>query len=99
LFHVKRFLSAPVPDRAKGVFMANANGPAIRPEDGTPLPLDIYVLRFEKAWENGEPPAIDTFLPDDGPERLAVLRELIHVDVENSTNIHGFRVARTMSPD
>src|SRR5690348_12904619 len=37
--------------------------------------------RFESAWQRGERPAIDDFLPPDG-ERTAVLLELVHADLE-----------------
>src|SRR4029077_18683070 len=44
--------------------------------------VDVFVQRFEEAWERGSRPAIDDFLPKEGPERLAVLQELVHVDLE-----------------
>jgi serine/threonine protein kinase len=44
--------------------------------------IDPFVQRFEKAWQSGTPPAIDDFLPKDGPDRLAVLKELVMVDME-----------------
>jgi WD40 repeat protein/serine/threonine protein kinase len=44
--------------------------------------IDPYVNRFEEAWRGGTPPPIDDFLPKDGPDRLAVLKELIMVDME-----------------
>ena len=44
--------------------------------------VDAYLHRFEEAWQNGGRPAIEDFLPEDGPIRLAVLKELVQVDVE-----------------
>jgi len=44
--------------------------------------VDAVVRRFETAWQGGTPPNIDDFLPKDGPERLAVLEELVKVDME-----------------
>jgi WD40 repeat protein/serine/threonine protein kinase/tetratricopeptide (TPR) repeat protein len=44
--------------------------------------IDPFIQRFEKAWQSGTPPAIDDFLPKEGPDRLAVLKELIMVDRE-----------------
>jgi serine/threonine protein kinase len=38
--------------------------------------------RFEDAWRGGGPPAIADYLPPGGPERLAVLVHLVHVDLE-----------------
>jgi WD40 repeat protein/serine/threonine protein kinase len=40
------------------------------------------IRRFEAAWQEGEPPEIDAFLPAPPAERLAVLIELVHVDLE-----------------
>ena len=62
--------------------MASGNGPASRPAKEIWQEVDALVQRFEKAWQNGGRPAIDDFLPQDGPDRLAVLIELVHVDLE-----------------
>ncbi len=43
--------------------------------------IDFIVDRFEEAWEGGEPPVIDAYLPDNGV-RLRVLVELVHIDLE-----------------
>jgi predicted ATPase len=40
------------------------------------------IKAFERAWGRGEPPRIEEFLRGAGPERLALLVELIHVDLE-----------------
>ena len=58
--------------------MASAHGSA----KDTWQRVDAFVRRFEEAWQNGGQPAIDDFLPKNGPERLAVLVELVHVDLE-----------------
>jgi formylglycine-generating enzyme required for sulfatase activity/tRNA A-37 threonylcarbamoyl transferase component Bud32 len=44
--------------------------------------LEVAVRAFEDAWQQGKRPAIDAALPAPGPERRAVLIELIHVDLE-----------------
>jgi hypothetical protein len=44
--------------------------------------IDAFVKRFEEAWQKGGRPAIDDFLPVEGPDRPAVLIELVHVDLE-----------------
>jgi len=44
--------------------------------------LDPFVQRFEEEWKKGNRSAIDDFLPRDGPLRLAVLKEMVHVDLE-----------------
>ena len=44
--------------------------------------VDARAQRFEEAWRNGERPAIADYLSGAGPERRAVLRELIHIDQE-----------------
>jgi hypothetical protein len=40
------------------------------------------VTRFEEAWQRGQRPALADYLPTDGPERWAVLVDLVHVDLE-----------------
>ena len=62
--------------------MASAN--EIHPGKEFFLQLDAFVQRFEERWQSGDPPAIDDFLPKEGPAslRLAVLIELVHVDRE-----------------
>jgi hypothetical protein len=62
--------------------MGHGKSPASQPIGDSWHQIEPYVLRFEQAWQNGGPPAIDAFLPTNGPHRLAVLKELIHVDVE-----------------
>jgi hypothetical protein len=49
--------------------MPNDNGNKLTEE--TWQQVDDCVQRFEKAWQNGDRPAIDDFLPKDGPVRLA----------------------------
>src|SRR5438105_4717570 len=62
--------------------MASVAGPANRPDKEIWQEVDAVVQRFEKAWQSGGRPAIDDFLPRDGPDRLPVLIELVHVDLE-----------------
>jgi serine/threonine-protein kinase len=40
------------------------------------------VARFREAWENGEQPAIEDFLPDDATDRPAMLPKLVETDLE-----------------
>ena len=44
--------------------------------------LDQIIDRFEDAWQKCQRPDIAEFLPDDDRLHLAVLRELVHVDLE-----------------
>jgi WD40 repeat protein/serine/threonine protein kinase/tetratricopeptide (TPR) repeat protein len=44
--------------------------------------IDPHIQRFERAWQRGAPPAIADFLPKEGPDRLAVLKELVKIDME-----------------
>src|SRR5689334_15840196 len=37
---------------------------------------------FEAAWESGHEPALDDYLPPDGPDRLPLLRDLVRADLE-----------------
>jgi hypothetical protein len=56
--------------------------PDAPPDQETLQRIDSFVQRFEKAWQSGTPPAMDDFLPKEGPDRLAVLKELVMVDME-----------------
>jgi WD40 repeat protein/serine/threonine protein kinase len=56
--------------------------PNAAPDQETLERIDPFVQRFEKAWQSGTPPLIDDFLPKEGPDRLAVLKELVMVDME-----------------
>jgi hypothetical protein len=40
------------------------------------------IVRFEEAWQRGERPALDDYLPSGEAERRAVLADLVHVDLE-----------------
>jgi predicted ATPase len=40
------------------------------------------IKAFEDAWRQGRAPAVADYLRADGPERLALLVELVHVDLE-----------------
>jgi tetratricopeptide (TPR) repeat protein len=42
-------------------------------------PLDALLGRFEEAWQQGEPPDIDAYLP---PGDARALAELVHIDLE-----------------
>src|SRR5262245_48036167 len=45
------------------------------------ISLEQLVDQFEDAWESGEPPNIDSFLPA-SDDRLPALIELVHIDLE-----------------
>jgi tetratricopeptide (TPR) repeat protein len=44
--------------------------------------LEEIVARFEDAWQRGEQPAIDAYLPAEQTLRLPILHELVHTDLE-----------------
>ena len=72
------------PGRAEGeaVIMSSAN----RHLHGLPTEqwdrLEELARRFEQAWQQGPRPVLEEFLPAAGKERLAVLVELVHLDLE-----------------
>jgi serine/threonine-protein kinase len=44
--------------------------------------LEQVVERFENAWQRGEVPALDDYLPDSAADRRDMLVELVHADLE-----------------
>src|SRR5436190_13901659 len=44
--------------------------------------LGRIIKAFEAAWQRGERPSIDAFLPAGAAERRALLMELVHTDLE-----------------
>jgi serine/threonine protein kinase/predicted ATPase len=58
------------------------------PNPGHALPAaDWSVLksaarRFEEAWQAGDRPPIEDYLPSDGPVRIYLLIELVHIELE-----------------
>src|SRR5262249_46533537 len=44
--------------------------------------LERVVERFENAWQRGESPALEDFLPDSAADRREMLVELVHADLE-----------------
>jgi hypothetical protein len=46
------------------------------------LPCERQLRRFEAAWQRGEAPTLADYLEGEGPFRDALLRELIHTDLE-----------------
>jgi hypothetical protein len=46
------------------------------------MPLEQTIDAFEDAWQRGDSPAIDPFLPLGAAERQACLIDLVHIDVE-----------------
>jgi serine/threonine protein kinase/formylglycine-generating enzyme required for sulfatase activity len=63
--------------------MPSADMPPGRPNREIWQEVDAIVQRFEKAWQKGSRPAIDDYLPKEGSIRLAVLNELVQVDLES----------------
>ncbi len=46
------------------------------------LMVEDLVARFEEAWQRGNRPVVEEYLPSDEPDRRAVLTELVHADLE-----------------
>src|SRR5581483_2437994 len=44
--------------------------------------LETWIDRFEDAWQRGERPSVEAFLPPDKALRSATLIELVYVDLE-----------------
>jgi len=44
--------------------------------------IDAAVAQFEEEWQRGQRPSIETYLAEAGADRHALLRELIHVELE-----------------
>src|SRR5581483_10749282 len=40
------------------------------------------IAEFERAWQTGPPPGIDDYLQGNGSERISLLVELVHADLE-----------------
>lgn len=53
-------------------------------DDRAPDPADRNEVldRFEAAWRQGRPPAVEDALPDDPALRRAALPHLVHIDLE-----------------
>jgi WD40 repeat protein len=67
----------------KGVpSMSRANVPGDGRAADAPARLEEIVDRFEDAWRQGGRPAPEDYLPPDDSLRGAILRELVHVDLE-----------------
>lgn len=47
-----------------------------------PQELEHVIEGFEAVWSRGNQPVIEEFVPDGHPRRIAILRELVHVDLE-----------------
>ncbi len=45
-------------------------------------PLEQIIERFEQAWQGGQRPDLENFLPPFGPQRRLLLVELVHIDIE-----------------
>lgn len=61
------------------------SGRAGGPEDTASVPA--ITARFTAAWQRGERPAIDDYLPASSAERLAVLPALVQLDLENRLRV------------
>ena len=44
--------------------------------------IEVCIEAFESAWQRAERPDLTAYLPAAAPERVAVLVELIHADLE-----------------
>jgi serine/threonine-protein kinase len=62
--------------------MSDDSPQLFRLSDAEQREVEEIVARFEKAWSEGDEPAIEAFLPAGDPLRLAALIELVHVDCE-----------------
>jgi hypothetical protein len=62
--------------------MSAANESNSRQSAGLSTQVLAVVARFEDAWQRGGRPAITDYLPAGGPERQAVLVDLVHIDLE-----------------
>jgi WD40 repeat protein/tRNA A-37 threonylcarbamoyl transferase component Bud32 len=58
----------------------NASDSELREHGSTSV--DEIVDRFESAYEDGQPPAIEDYLPADDAARAEVLIHLVHIDLE-----------------
>jgi serine/threonine protein kinase len=56
--------------------------PAGNPSSPSPAELEQIIDRFEQAWQRGDHPALDDYLPPGEPARGAALVDLVHVDLE-----------------
>jgi tRNA A-37 threonylcarbamoyl transferase component Bud32 len=68
--------------------MSTSNSPSQAPSQDLSSGLQQLVDRFEEAWQSGQRPQINDFLPPEGLGRRAVLAELIHVDLERRLKTH-----------
>jgi WD40 repeat protein len=62
--------------------MSAAHRPAVELAADEWLPCEQAIRRFELAWKQGPPPALDDYLPAGTAHRQAVLAELVHTDLE-----------------
>ena len=57
--------------------------------------IEPIVAQFEEAWQHGDRPAIDAFLPEDPALREVALVELVHTDLECGLKAgHSIRVEK-----
>jgi serine/threonine protein kinase len=57
--------------------------PANGPSEGGSTWLESLLDRFEEAWQTGEAPRIEDYLPEDHDQRQKALAKLIHIDLEH----------------
>jgi hypothetical protein len=62
--------------------MSTANDRSTDSVKRTPLWLSEVVERFEQAWQNGQRPPIEEFLPADPVQRHEALARLVYLDLE-----------------
>src|SRR4051812_40236685 len=69
------------------------------PDSCSDIDLDQLVDRFERAWQQRPPPAIEEFLPEDPAAANELLLELVKVDLEYRWSRCGVRPARPRLED
>ncbi|MBL8798582.1 MAG: protein kinase [Planctomycetia bacterium] len=62
--------------------MTNSDNPARSIPSQEWALLEPLIEKFERAWQQGQPPNITAFLPAGAAERRLVLIELVHTDLE-----------------
>ena len=62
--------------------MSATNCSSKAPSQDLSTGLQLLADRFEDAWQSGQRPQIDEYLPPEGPDRRTLLVELVHVDLE-----------------
>lgn len=67
--------------------MSATKPPSKAPSQDLSSGLQRLVDRFEDAWQSGERPQINDYLPPEDPDRRTLLVELVHVDLERRLKV------------